>query len=103
MKKHVYYTTDETDVMGRMESTFQMLLTLQPLWDKFKKAESKDQFKGLTFEEHIADAVAVGFITANESEQLLKYNAKRYDSMLTDIFDQHLENDLPLGNPHLKS
>jgi acyl-CoA dehydrogenase len=103
LKKHVYYTTDETDVMGRMESTFQMLLTLQPLWDKFKKAESKDQFKGLTFEEHITDAVAVGFITANEAEQLLKYNAKRYDSMLTDIFDQHLENDLPLENPHLKS
>lgn len=103
LKKHVYYTTDETDVMGRMESTFQMLLSLQPLWDKFKKAESKDQFKGLTFEEHITDAVAVGFITANEAEQLLKYNAKRYDSMLTDIFDQHLENDLPLGNPHLKS
>ena len=103
LKKHVYYTTDETDVMGRMESTFQMLITLQPLWDKFKKAESKDQFKGLTFEEHITDAVAVGFITANEAEQLLKYNAKRYDSMLTDIFDQHLENDLPLGNPHLKS
>jgi acyl-CoA dehydrogenase len=103
LKKHVYYTTDETDVMGRMESTFQMLLTLQPLWDKFKKAESKDQFKGLTFEEHITDAVAVGFITANEAEQLLKYNAKRYDSMLTDIFDEHLENDLPLENPHLKS
>ncbi|WP_336943924.1 acyl-CoA dehydrogenase [Acinetobacter modestus] len=103
LKKHVYYTTDETDVMGRMESTFQMLLTLQPLWDKFKKAESKDQFKGLTFEEHITDAVEVGFITANEAEQLLKYNAKRYDSMLTDIFDQHLENDLPLENPHLKS
>lgn len=103
LKKHVYYTTDETDVMGRMESTFQMLLTLQPLWDKFKKAESKDHFKGLTFEEHITDAVAVGFITANEAEQLLKYNAKRYDSMLTDIFDQHLENDMPLENPHLKS
>lgn len=103
LKKHVYYTTDETDVMGRMESTFQMLLTLQPLWDKFKKAESKDQFKGLTFEEHITDAVAVGFITENEAEQLLKYNAKRYDSMLTDIFDEHLENDLPLENPHLKS
>ena len=102
LKKHVYYTTDETDVMGRMESTFQMLLRLQPLWDKFKKAESKDQFKGLTFEEHITDAVTVGFITANEAEQLLKYNAKRYDSMLTDIFDQHLENDLPLEKPHLK-
>jgi acyl-CoA dehydrogenase len=102
LKKHVYYTTDETDVMGRMESTFQMLLSVQPLWDKFKKAESKDKFKGLTFEEHIADAVSTGFITTDEAEKLLKYNAKRYDSMLTDVFDEHLENDLPLENPHLR-
>ncbi|MFW2159843.1 acyl-CoA dehydrogenase [Acinetobacter beijerinckii] len=103
LKKHVYYTTDETDVMGRMESTFQMLLSVQPLWDKFKKAESKDKFKGLTFEEHIADAVSTGFITTDEAQQLLKYNAKRYDSMLTDVFDEHLENDLPLENPHLRN
>ncbi|MBC9230579.1 acyl-CoA dehydrogenase [bacterium SPL81] len=102
LKKHVYYTTDETDVMGRMESTFQMLLSVQPLWDKFKKAESKDKFKGLTFEEHIADAVSTGFITTDEAQKLLKYNAKRYDSMLTDVFDEHLENDLPLENPHLR-
>lgn len=103
LKKHVYYNTDESDVMGRMESTFQMLLAIQPLWNKFKKAESKDQFKGLSFEEHIADAVAVGFINTTEAEQLLKYNAKRYDSMLTDVFDEHLEKDLPLENPHLKT
>ena len=103
LKKNVYYTTDETDVMGRMESTFQMLLSVQPLWDKFKKAESKDKFKGLTFEEHIADAVSTGFITTDEAQQLLKYNAKRYDSMLTDVFDEHLENDLPLENPHLRN
>ncbi|ENW07501.1 acyl-CoA dehydrogenase [Acinetobacter beijerinckii] len=103
LKKHVYYTTDETDVMGRMESTFQMLLSVQPLWDKFKKAESKDKFKGLTFEEHIADAVSTDFITTDEAQQLLKYNAKRYDSMLTDVFDEHLENDLPLENPHLRN
>lgn len=103
LKKHVYYNTDESDVMGRMESTFQMLLAIQPLWNKFKKEESKDQFKGLSFEEHIADAVAVGFINTTEAEQLLKYNAKRYDSMLTDVFDEHLEKDLPLENPHLKT
>lgn len=67
------------------------------------KAESKDKFKGLTFEEHIADAVSTGFITTDEAQQLLKYNAKRYDSMLTDVFDEHLENDLPLENPHLRN
>ncbi|WDZ52203.1 acyl-CoA dehydrogenase [Acinetobacter vivianii] len=101
LKQHVYYTTDANDVMGRMESTFQSLLQLQPLWNKFKKAESKDQFTGLSFEEHIANAIEIGFISTAEAESLLQYNAKRYDSMLTDIFDEHLVDDLPLENPHL--
>lgn len=103
LKQHVYYNTDANDVMGRMESTFQALLPLQPLWNKFKKAESKDQFRGLTFEEHIADAIETGFITTAEAESLVQYNAKRYDSMLTDIFDAHLDKELPLDNPHLKT
>ena len=101
LKKHVYYTTEVTDVMGRMESTFQMLLTIQPLWDKFKRAESKDKFKGLSFEERIHDAVAIDFITPTEADKLLKYNAKRYDSMLTDVFDRELKQERPLANPHL--
>lgn len=103
LKQHVYYNTDANDVMGRMESTFQSLLQLQPLWNKFKKAESKDQFSGLTFEAHIANAIETGFITTAEAESLLDYNAKRYDSMLTDIFDEHLIDDLPLENPHLRN
>ena len=103
LKKHVYYTTEATDVMGRMESTFQMLLTMQPLWDKFKRAESKDKFKGLSFEERIHDAVAIDFITPAEADKLLKYNAKRYDSMLTDVFDRELKQERPLANPHLPS
>ncbi|ENX21783.1 hypothetical protein F892_01021 [Acinetobacter vivianii] len=103
LKQHVYYTTDANDVMGRMESTFQSLLQLQPLWNKFKKAESKDQFTGLSFEEHIANAIETGFISTAEAESLLQYNAKRYDSMLTDIFDEHLVDDLPLENPHLRT
>ena len=103
LKQHVYYNTDANDVMGRMESAFQALLPLQPLWNKFKKAESKDQFRGLTFEEHIAEAIETGFITTAEAESLVQYNAKRYDSMLTDIFDAHLDKELPLDNPHLKT
>ncbi|NOZ97690.1 MAG: hypothetical protein GXO52_08025, partial [Gammaproteobacteria bacterium] len=63
--------------------------------------ESKDQFKGLTFEEHITDAVATNFITEAEAQSLIVYNAKRYDSMLTDIFDMELNHDLELENPHM--
>ncbi|WP_445115396.1 acyl-CoA dehydrogenase [Acinetobacter sp. WZC-1] len=101
LKHHVYYSTEPDNVTGRMEATFQMLLKVEPLWDKFKKAESKDQFKGLTFEAHVQDAVATSFISQQEADQLIEYNAMRYDSMLTDIFDQQLNEVLPLDNPHL--
>ena len=101
LKQHVYYNTDPQDVTGRMESTFQSLLEIKDLWDKFKKSESKDVFKGLTFEEHIYDAIQINFITQAEANRLLKYNAIRYDSMLTDIFNEHLSEVLSLENHHL--
>ncbi|CAM2834947.1 acyl-CoA dehydrogenase [Acinetobacter celticus] len=101
LKQHVCYSTDTNDVSGRMESAFQMLLKIEPLWNKFKKAESKGQFQGLTFEAHIADAVTTNFITQSEADQLIAYNIQRYDSMLTDIFDEQLFNELTLDNPHL--
>ena len=101
LKKHVYYTTDPHEVCGRMENAFLQLLQIEPIWNKFKKAESKGQFKGLTFEEHLADALAQSFISQPEAEQLTAYNIQRYDSMLTDIFDMQLLHELELSNPHL--
>ncbi|MRA03378.1 acyl-CoA dehydrogenase [Acinetobacter lwoffii] len=101
LKKHVYYNINENDVTGRMESTFNLLLEIEKLWDRFKKAENKGQFKGLSFAEHVADAQLQGFINDQEAEKLLHYNARRYDSMLTDIFDLHLNEVLELENPYL--
>ena len=103
LKQHVYYNTNPQDVTGRMECAFQSLLQIKDLWDKFKKSESKDLFKGLTFEEHIHDAIQINFITQAEANRLLEYNAIRYDSMLTDIFNEHLSEVLPLENHHLSS
>lgn len=100
LKHHVFYSTKADDVTGRLEHTFQILRTLEPLWDKIKKAESKGKFTGLTFEENIAQAIKEGFITESEAQQLLQYNAIRFDSMLTDVFDEDLNKDLPLSNPH---
>ncbi|WP_180165853.1 acyl-CoA dehydrogenase [Acinetobacter sp. YH12049] len=101
LKKHVYYSTAADEVSGRMENAFLQLLKIEPLWNQFKKAESKGQFKGLTFEAHIADAIAQKVITASEAEQLSTYNIQRYDSMLTDVFDMQLIHELELSNPHL--
>ncbi|EOQ73435.1 acyl-CoA dehydrogenase [Acinetobacter lactucae] len=100
LKHHVFYSTKADDVTGRLEHTFQILRTLEPLWDKFKKAESKGKFTGLTFEENIEQAIKEGFISESEAQQLLQYNAIRFDSMLTDVFDEDLNKDLPLSNPH---
>lgn len=36
LKQHVFYNTDPDDVFGRMESTFQSLTEIEPLWDRFK-------------------------------------------------------------------
>ncbi len=102
LKKHVYYNTHKTDVTGRMESTFALLLDIEQLWDRFKKAENKGQFKGLSFAEHVTDAQQHGFINDEEAEKLLHYNARRYDSMLTDVFDLHLQEVLELENPHIR-
>lgn len=100
LKQHVHYSVEPDDVNGRMETAFLQLLRIEPLWDKFKKAESKGQFKGLSFEEHLTDAEATGFITIEEAQQLKSYNIQRYDSMLTDIFDAELQDELELVNPH---
>ncbi|MDE4038946.1 acyl-CoA dehydrogenase [Acinetobacter pittii] len=100
LKHHIFYSTKADDVTGRLEHAFQILRTLEPLWDKFKKAESKGKFTGLTFEENIAQAIKEGFISESEAQQLLQYNAIRFDSMLTDVFDEDLNKDLPLSNPH---
>lgn len=101
LKQHIFYSTDPNDVNGRMESTFLMLLGMEDVWNKFKKAESKGQFAGLTFEEHIQSALTSNFINQAEADQLTTYNAQRFDSMLTDIFDMKLDQALDLNNPHL--
>ena len=75
-------------------------LKIDPLWTKFKKAESKGQFKGLDFESHIQHALETGFISPEEADQLIHYNVQRFDSMLTDIFDHELEQTLDLKNPY---
>ena len=100
LKTMVYYNTDEDDVTGRMENAYQTLLGIEPLWQKFKKAEHKDSFAGLSFEDHVVYASQNEDITEEEAEVLIQYNAIRFDSLLTDVFDKHLSQAQPRFNPH---
>lgn len=101
LKTQVYYSVNPQDAFGRMEATFNLLTTVENEWNHFKKAESKGEYQGLTFEERLADAVSRGAIQQDLANKLAEYNALRYDSMLTDIFDEKLERVLELDNPHL--
>ena len=100
LKTMVYYNTEPDDVTGRMEHAYQTLLDVEPLWQKFKKAEHKDSFEGLTFEDHVVYASQNGDIIEEEAEVLIQYNAIRYDSLLTDVFDKHLSKAQERTNPH---
>ncbi|WP_019671695.1 acyl-CoA dehydrogenase [Psychrobacter lutiphocae] len=100
LKNYVYYSTNPECSTGRIENAYQMLRQVEPLWQTFKKAEHKGEFLGLTFEDHVLTALKDGKITEQESEQLIEYNAVRFDALLTDIFDDSLQQALPRHNPH---
>jgi len=100
LKTMVYYNIEEDDVTGRMEHAYQTLTHIEPLWQKFKKAEHKDSFEGLTFEDHVVYASQNEDITEEEAEVLIQYNAIRFDSLLTDVFDKHLSQAQERPNPH---
>ncbi|WP_131667868.1 acyl-CoA dehydrogenase [Psychrobacter pygoscelis] len=100
LKTMVYYNTEPNDVTGRLEHTYQTLLEIEPLWHKFKKAEHKGSFEGLTFEDHVVNATQSGNLTESEAEQLITYNAQRFDALLTDVFDHSLSEVQERANPH---
>ncbi|MBO1531558.1 acyl-CoA dehydrogenase [Psychrobacter sp. F1192] len=100
LKTMVYYNTDPEDATGRMENAYQALLAIEPLWKSFKKAEHNGDFAGLTFEDHVVYASQNGDITEDEAEQLIHYNSLRFDSLLTDVFDEHLLQAQERINPH---
>ena len=100
LKKMIYYNTKPDDITGRLEGTYQALLGVEPLWQRFKKAEHHGEFAGLSFEDHVVSASQQEFITEEEAEVLIEYNAMRFDSLLTDVFDGQLQHALERPNPH---
>ncbi|WP_169392442.1 MULTISPECIES: acyl-CoA dehydrogenase [Psychrobacter] len=100
LKSMIYYNTEPEDVTGRLESTYQTLLLIEPLWQTFKKAENKDKFEGLTFEDHVVEASQKGVISEEDAEVLIHYNAMRFDALLTDVFDSNLWQAQERHNPH---
>lgn len=90
LAKFVYNTQDAEDAVGRVESTYQMLLEIEPLWSEFRKKQLSGSYAGLDLEQNFSDAISAGDFTEAQIEKIKTYNAKRYDALLTDAFDKDL-------------
>jgi len=83
---HVSHQAD--DAFGRVESTFQKLLALGPVWHSFLKAKNSGKISGATTEELANDAAAKNIIQPHDVAPLVEYDARRVDCLITDSFDK---------------
>lgn len=84
----VYESEDPEDNIGRVEATYQMLLSLEPTWSTFSRAQAKGELTGETLEERLKDAANKGLVREADIPRLAEYNERRYDCILTDAFDK---------------
>ncbi|MCB1843159.1 MAG: DUF1974 domain-containing protein, partial [Halioglobus sp.] len=84
----VYLSTDPEDAVGRVETTYRMLLEVEDAFVAFVKARSKGNIDADDLEEGLSEAAQKGIITAEDVPRLLEYDRRRYDCLLTDQFDQ---------------
>lgn len=86
LAQYVYVSLDPEDAAGRVESTYQMLLALGPLWTTWLKNQNK--LVGKNIAEKLQDAVSKNIIQPQDVNRLLEYDARRFDCILTDAFDK---------------
>jgi acyl-CoA dehydrogenase len=86
--QYLYVSNDPQDAAGRVETTFQLLLGLGPVWNAFSKAKNAGKISGETTEELARDAAAKNIIQPQDVERIIEYDARRFDCLLTDAFGQ---------------
>jgi acyl-CoA dehydrogenase len=86
MKQDIYVGTTADDATGRLMLTWEALLAVQDVYERFLKQVSSGQVVGETLKQQLSDAEAKGLLTADESRRIAEYDALRYDAILTDDF-----------------
>lgn len=88
LAQYLYISHDPEDAAGRVESTYQLLLSLGPVWHAFLKAKNAGKISGSTTEELAKDAAAKNIIQPHDVARIVEYDARRFDCLLTDAFDK---------------
>ncbi|MFT7266426.1 MAG: acyl-CoA dehydrogenase [Halioglobus sp.] len=84
LAKMVFVSDDPEDAVGRVESTYQMLLALDKPWQAVMRARSKGELDADSMESALREAAQKEIITEDDIAPLLEYDARRYDCLLTD-------------------
>jgi acyl-CoA dehydrogenase len=88
LAQYVYVSHDPKDPAGRVESTYQLLLALGPVWHAFLKAKNTGKLIGETVAEQAQDAATKNIIQPHDVARIVEYDARRFDCLLTDDFDK---------------
>lgn len=91
----VYVSSDPLDAVGRLETTYQMLLEIDDAWEAFSRAHNKGELEALDTAGALQEAADKGIITVEQVATLEDYDARRHDCLLTDHFEQ-LVGSLPV-------
>jgi acyl-CoA dehydrogenase len=83
----VYVSDDPEDAVGRVETTYQLLLKIEASWHDFSRARSKGELTSSTLDDALREAVSKGIIREENIALLAEYDARRYDCLLTDHFE----------------
>jgi acyl-CoA dehydrogenase len=91
ISEQCYQSSDETDAMGRLEVTFQLLHEIEPHLIALRRAQRKGEISGDTFDEQLADAIAKNIVPSSEQYKLSDYERLRRECLYTDVFDFELK------------
>lgn len=86
--QYLYVSHDPEDAFGRVEGTYQMLLSLGPVWQSFLKAKNTGKISGSSIEELAKDAATKNIIQPQDVARVVDYDARRFDCLITDSFDK---------------
>lgn len=84
-----HLSDNPADAIGRMESTFNKLVEVEPVYLKFVKAVAKGAAPmKFSVAEQLETCVEQGILSSIEAAQVAEYDALRRDAILTDSFDK---------------
>lgn len=88
LTNEAYFGTEPDDPTGRMECAFNMLLEVEPYYNRFTKAVAKGQATGFVIEEQLASAVEAKIVTQEEADKIAEFDVLRRDALATDEFEK---------------